>query len=761
MFVKCGYFMGKLSCLLLLRAAFIISAMLAVSSTAWAAATQEEIREIRNFVADIIDPAPLVQGSSEHPERIVLRKHIAALKLIIAEPGIVEESLGLQRHGVSNIAAVILDQFKSLGLLNLKEALMDSTTVDKIIVDRIGSISDSHLTTLNLVIEGAASVFKFDNVGLDKLDLIKVDEGMGKIARFILEVLKNYHSQQAPQDKRFIVATFLRSTMPNDLDEKKLLAVTKASGPFFHKIIQLVGDFVSDATPAGKNLKDTLNEVKRNLLPIDDYKLKRLIEEVEKASNNRFKITVNKTLGVASIGHALLVTLTDNSNKQEKIVLKFIKPGVKERAERDIAILLPIANRLGVLSFLQGTIDDIMGELDFKTELANLKAGNEVYNSNDPNDRVGAVLAVPGFPESPKWLAMTLAPGRSFADFGKDVAGTNEEKLDRQIEYIMRGIALEQLTNKWMLQAFFGKRDGMYHADLHAGNILVDIKTDEIKQFLRSKNPGLTFNQLTKAMLREVPKNLYKVTLIDFGNAGYLNPTQRLNVLNFFISTLDEIHSPEGFLEAYLNLVGAKLDSAKEKALKEAIKKIFAQNKEQGPLLGKLVTFFLDGVYPPLPPVMANFGRSQAMLNNIYSSIQKDAAKLGLSYANFSFSQAILEDLKRLLAQGTFIVFERVDAAGNKLYLNTGNFLAVTAYGARYGWNFLKEKLGMEVVPLMQPCKTDAQCQNWTMPGQRGVQCCQGKCQEKLKDWTGVYYCPATCVGKPFGKAGTCSPQPK
>jgi predicted unusual protein kinase regulating ubiquinone biosynthesis (AarF/ABC1/UbiB family) len=739
----------------------IITVLATSGTSAWAAATSSEIRELRNFVADIIDPKPLIQGSQEHPERIVLKKHIPALKLIIVEPGIIEESLGLERHGVSSIAAAILDQFKNLGLLNLKEEILNSSVADKIIADRIAAISDSHLTTLNLVIEGAASVFKFDKVGLDKLDLIKVDQGMGKIASFILEVLKNYHAQQAPEDKRFIVATFLRSTMPNDTDDKKLLAVTKASGPFFHKIIQLVGDFVSDATPEGKVLKDTLNEVKRNLLPIDEYNLKKLLEEVERAGNNRFKITVNRTLGVASIGHALLVTLTDNTNRQEKIVLKFIKPGVKERATRDIAILLPIANRLGVLSFLQGTIDDIMDELDFKTELANLKAANEIYNSNDPQDRVGAVLAVPGFPESPKWIAMTLAPGRSFADFGKDPANTSEEKLDRQIEYIVRGLALEQLTNKWMLQAFFGKREGMYHADLHAGNILVDIKTDEIKQFLRSKHSGLTFSQVTKDMVGSVPKNLYKVTLIDFGNAGRLNATQRLNVLNFFIATLDEIHSPEGFLEAYLNLVGAKLDSAKEKVLKEEIKKIFDQNKEQGPLLGKLVTFFLDGVYPPLPPVMANFGRSQAMLNNIYDSIQKDAAKFGLARANFNFSQAILEDLKKLLAEGTFLFPTRVDVAGNKLYLNTGNFLAVTAYGARYGWDFLKEKLGVETVPLMKPCKTDVQCQNWTMPGKRGVQCCQGRCQEKLKAWTGIYYCPATCVGKAFGKAGTCSPTAK
>ncbi len=81
-----------------------------------------------------------------------------------------------------------------------------------------------------------------------------------------------------------------------------------------------------------------------------------------------------KTLGVASIGHALLVQLNDtNTGKQETAVLKFIKPRVKERADRDIKIISHIAFRFNVLNFFKGTIDDIKKELDFTIELKNLK----------------------------------------------------------------------------------------------------------------------------------------------------------------------------------------------------------------------------------------------------------------------------------------------------------------------------------------------------------------------------------------------------
>lgn len=560
-------------------------------SPSWAAINLEGIKEIRSFIADVMDPAAIVEGSSEQPQRIAFKKHVKALKLLILEPGILETSLGLAPMNASRLLMELKAKFEKLGLFDLKNDLIKSGNLDQVILDFIDNISDDFFDDLDFVIEAFVGAYKFPPVIVNKLSQIKVDESTGKIGNFILEVLRTYFDKQVTVDKRFIFATFLRDSMPDDPDEKKLLAIAKAAGPFFHKILQLVGDFVDDSTPDGKKLKDVLNEIKRNLLPISNYDLQKLIKEVEKAANNRFKITVDKTLGVASVGHALLVTVTDNSGKKDRIVLKFIKPGVRERADRDIDILNPIASRIGVLSFFQGTIDDILAELDFTNELKNLKAGVDVYNTNDPNDRVFAVTPVPDFPAGPKWLAMTLAPGRSFADFNKDQAINDEQRLDREIEYLVRGIGLEALTNKWMLQAFFGKRDGLYHGDLHGGNILIDIKTDQIKQFLRIKYPGLKYSNLTKDKMREIPKELYRVTLIDFGNVGYLTASQRLNVLNFFISTLNEIHSWDGFFESYENLVGGSLESSKKAILKEAVKTIFKENLDQGQLLGKLVSF--------------------------------------------------------------------------------------------------------------------------------------------------------------------------
>lgn len=719
---------------------FVPILLLFLNHHAFATIGPDDIREIRTFVGDIFNPDPVIKGSSENPQRLVFEDHLQALKLLVADPMNLKAALGTDLLGDKQLAEMV-SYFKKFNDF-LKENIGQALVTNEEILDKIKSIGNDVFTELENTVNSLASSISFDKLGLEKLALIKVD-GMGKIGDFILEVLKNYHKLQSTMDKRFIIATYLRTTMPDDPIEKKFLAINKASGPFFHKIIQLVGDFIPETTAEGKRLKETLNEVKRSLLPINSYDLDQLIKRVEQASGNRFKISVIKTLGVASVGHALLVNLTDQSGKKQKVVLKFIKPGVKARAYRDIDILKPIAERLQVLSFLDGTINDILAELDFSKELKNLKMADEIYNSNDPNDPIKAVTSVKDFPENSEWIAMTLAPGKSFSEFGKEPAITDEQKIDRQIEYMVRGIALEKLASKWMLKAFFDRKDGFYHGDLHAGNILINIETDKIKTFLRNKYGNIKYNVINEEMAKTIPTDLYQLSLIDFGNASYLKPNERQHILNFLIATLDEVHSWDGFYDAYINLIDTKFDKATTEKLQKDLKQIFADNKNQADLLSAIFTIFLGTEYPPLPPVMANFGRSQAMLNNIFVQLQNEARNNGLSIAYFVFSKAIVEDLIKLLAAGTILAYDRVDTYGNRLYLNTANILSVVKYGADFGMQIIKSKLNLSYVPLSGKCSYTTECQNWSLGGFSGVACCNGTCKERKKNRFGLYLCPA------------------
>ena len=55
-----------------------------------------------------------------------------------------------------------------------------------------------------------------------------------------------------------------------------------------------------------------------------------------------------------------------------------------------------------------------------------------------------------------------------------------------------------------------------------------------------------------------------------------------------------------------------------------------------------------------------------------------------------------------------------------------------------------------------QPCDTDVACENWTAGKVGSLACCNGKCQKQIKNWTGLGYCPADCIGKIGGKQGSC-----
>ena len=41
-----------------------------------------------------------------------------------------------------------------------------------------------------------------------------------------------------------------------------------------------------------------------------------------------------------------------------------------------------------------------------------------------------------------------------------------------------------------------------------------------------------------------------------------------------------------------------------------------------------------------------------------------------------------------------------------------------------------------------EPCVLGTDCKNYNILTGAGTQCCKGKCQDKIQDWAGAYYCP-------------------
>ena len=53
-------------------------------------------------------------------------------------------------------------------------------------------------------------------------------------------------------------------------------------------------------------------------------------------------------------------------------------------------------------------------------------------------------------------------------------------------------------------------------------------------------------------------------------------------------------------------------------------------------------------------------------------------------------------------------------------------------------------------------CTVGPDCKGYRGPGQSGNACCKGTCTTLVKDYAGVYFCPAECKSGPIAKPGSC-----
>ena len=81
----------------------------------------------------------------------------------------------------------------------------------------------------------------------------------------------------------------------------------------------------------------------------------------------------------------------------------------------------------------------------------------------------------------------------------------------------------------------------------------------------------------------------------------------------------------------------------------------------------------------------------------------------------------------------------QIDSGG---YTNSQKWAGVTSWGSKNqsGGLTCEKDVG-------DSCSTCAACKNWDCGTGKGTQCCNGTCQDKVKDWVGAYYCKSDCVG--------------
>ncbi|HEY0807923.1 MAG TPA: AarF/UbiB family protein, partial [Pseudonocardiaceae bacterium] len=217
-------------------------------------------------------------------------------------------------------------------------------------------------------------------------------------------------------------------------------------------------------------------------------------------------------LAAASVGQVHEARLLDGS----EVVVKVQRPAARRQIAADLDIILRLAGRLdrvtnwgrslGMRRLAEGFAESLREELDYTVELENTRAVGASLSPIDP-------IVVPRiYPElsSPTVLVMSKLDGVSVADAAQPgglLAGFTTTERDE--------LAAELLG--WVLRQIIVT--GVFHADLHPGNLLV--------------RPDRT------------------VGLLDFGSVGRLDRTARsaLGLMLYAVERDDPIAATSALIE--------------------------------------------------------------------------------------------------------------------------------------------------------------------------------------------------------------------
>lgn len=260
---------------------------------------------------------------------------------------------------------------------------------------------------------------------------------------------------------------------------RRLRLTLEDSGGMFVKF----GQIASTRTDLlGEAVTSELAELRSSVRPIPTEQLRPLVEEeLSQPVEEVFASVDWQPLAAASIGQTHRAVLGTG----EHVVFKIQRPGMEELMERDGTVLrfvasmaerrLPGARRLGVRDLAEDLVSSLGHEVDYLREAA---MSERLAAKTDDTVCVPAVYSALC---TPRLLVMEEAVGAGVDDaLAVETCGRSRDLLARS------------LLRTFLRQVL---QDGVYHADPHPGNVLVD--------------------------------SVGRLWLLDFGAVGILDPRSR------------------------------------------------------------------------------------------------------------------------------------------------------------------------------------------------------------------------------------------
>ncbi|WP_211222625.1 ABC1 kinase family protein [Paenibacillus daejeonensis] len=261
-----------------------------------------------------------------------------------------------------------------------------------------------------------------------------------------------------------------------------IAGVLETMGGVFVKFAQVLST-KKDMLPA--NYIEAFSSLHDQVKPLSQDELKSIIASKIGNLDETYEAFEMKPIAAASIGQVHLAKLKSTG---EKVVVKILRPDVKQKMTVDLDLLIQFVSwlserstkikQLGLIQLAQGFKQNLIEETDFDIEALNTNLLRQAFQEHDIPLRVPRVYSEYS---TKQILTMEFIEGSSFT---KEVTTDVSEK-------IMHAFLHQILII------------GIFHADPHPGNLM-----------------------LTKDG---------EVALIDFGSVGYLSADEREGMLSFLI----------------------------------------------------------------------------------------------------------------------------------------------------------------------------------------------------------------------------------
>lgn len=388
--------------------------------------------------------------------------------------------------------------------------------IDDYLENRKNKLAEFGFSMGMLLGEIASSSEELDRKNLAKLQLAINDFTQKKVngifdeikknptqeTEVLSKLLKSYFKYLPDKQKSEMLYQVLQLPINAKMDDLFLIFIQNC-GPQLQKLIQIIGR--SPDFP--EQYKSLFEKLESQVKPVPWAEVKKILLK-EGVDLSKFTYFEHKPIGVGTMAQTHRVHYLENGIKKSAVI-RFLKPHIETLLEMDHEILTNTAKEIDSdeslkkykMPSLLNLIDDlhktVVEELYIQETAANQEKGRKTYQDSRiikfSNQKNLVELTVPGVELIGKNKNVMLQE----LIFGKKPTKLLTEYKEVYPELYQK--IAEFIAESWIQHGFFGS--GFFHADLHQGNMLIQLTDEKINVNLLDF--GMT-GQLSKKLQESV-----------------------------------------------------------------------------------------------------------------------------------------------------------------------------------------------------------------------------------------------------------------